>query len=213
MPLTEKNILSDGAVLALWEITEPADELLTRLNNYKFDSSPIPSSNPVRTLPWLASRLLICELYENETVELLKDAYNKPSLSVNNKSWKISITHCGNLAGVLIHPNAETGIDLEKHDSRISRVKHKFLTEEELKFAGADTDTLKQTIIWSAKEALYKIYGKKELDFRKHLHISHFNPETDKKITGIILKNEIRIQTEIQIRIIGNFVLTYCIHL
>ncbi len=29
--------------------------------------------------------------------------------------------------------------------------------------------------IWAAKEAMYKVYGEKELEFRKHLFVEEFN--------------------------------------
>jgi hypothetical protein len=43
----------------------------------------------------------------------------------------------------------------------------------------------KLTIVWGAKESLYKIYGKKKLLFLHHIYIDDFN-FTDNKTFGSI---------------------------
>jgi 4'-phosphopantetheinyl transferase EntD len=109
----------------------------------------------------------------------------------------------------------EVGLDLERIDTRIGRVAHKFINEEEQtyisKVSPEDLNQF-QTIIWSAKETMYKIYGKKELDFKKHMNVEAFKIN-QKNIKGLVLKEEEEHQLELQIDNIDNYVLCYCRHI
>jgi len=103
------------------------------------------------------------------------------------------------------------GIDLEKIDQRIARVKHKFMNKSEFDFAGDEKQIELQTLIWSAKEALYKVYGKKELDFKDHLQIYPFNINQNPTHTffGTIKKDDFHQKHLIHFQILNNIVLTY----
>ena len=66
------------------------------------------------------------------------------------------------------------------------KIAHKFTSLEEYKtIPNAAALIRKLTIVWGAKESLYKIYGKKKLLFLHHIHITDFKFE-DKKTTGEI---------------------------
>ena len=107
------------------------------------------------------------------------------------------------------------GLDLERIDTRIGRVAHKFINEEEQiyisKVPSEDLNCF-QTIIWSAKETMYKIYGKKELDFIKHMSVEAFQIGQN-NINGRIHKETEQHQLDLQIDNIDNYVLCYCRHI
>ena len=48
----------------------------------------------------------------------------------------------------------------------------------------------KLTIVWGAKESLYKIYGKKKLRFLEHIFIDDFKFEDERTIGEIRFENE-----------------------
>ena len=48
----------------------------------------------------------------------------------------------------------------------------------------------KLTIVWGAKESLYKIYGKKKLRFLEHIYIEDFKFENEKTTGEIRFENE-----------------------
>jgi 4'-phosphopantetheinyl transferase len=78
------------------------------------------------------------------------------------------------------------GIDIEKQREKILKIAHKFTPFEEYKtIANADALISKLTIVWGAKESLYKIFGKKKLLFLHHIYIEDFR-FADEKTTGII---------------------------
>jgi len=84
------------------------------------------------------------------------------------------------------------------------------MNENELTFAGNSSQIAEMTLIWSAKESLYKLYNKKELDFKKHLVIEPFNSvQTEKLFMGNILKDYIHRKQKIHFKFYEQVVLTY----
>lgn len=81
---------------------------------------------------------------------------------------KLSISHCKSAVSVLLSKSYPfVGIDIEEISERPLRVRQKFMTREELLMFDSEDDNFcgdKQrmriaTVIWSAKEALYKAYS------------------------------------------------------
>jgi 4'-phosphopantetheinyl transferase EntD len=141
---------------------------------------------------------------------LEKDANNRPTLWVNGIQWFISITHAAHMAGIYLSKNKNVGIDLELVDTRILRVSQKFLNDAEQNFAGLTNQIAEMTLIWSAKETLYKLYSKKELDFKKHLNIGPFKlDQTEKYFWGVIVKDDFSKKQKIHFKFYDQIVLTY----
>jgi 4'-phosphopantetheinyl transferase len=61
------------------------------------------------------------------------------------------------------------GLDLENITPRLKIVEYKFLTEHERTMCEGSLENL--CMFWSAKEALYKFYGKRGVHFQKELLI------------------------------------------
>ena len=118
--------------------------------------------------------------------DVVYDNYGKPHL----KDGKfISITHSYIFTGIIISEKVPVGIDIEKQREKIVKIAHKFTPFEAYKtIANVDALIRKLTIVWGAKESLYKIYGKKKLLFLHHIFIDDFKFET-KKTTGEIIFN------------------------
>ena len=118
--------------------------------------------------------------------DVVYDNYGKPHL----KGGKfISISHSFTFTAIVLSEDAPVGIDIEKQREKILKIAHKFTPFEEYKtIANVDALIRKLTIVWGAKESLYKIYGKKKLLFLHHIFIDDFKFET-KKTTGEIIFN------------------------
>jgi phosphopantetheinyl transferase len=115
--------------------------------------------------------------------DLIYDEFGKPHLK-NGKF--ISITHSYTFTAIIVSDDLHVGIDIEKQREKILKIAHKFTPFEEYKtIANADALISKLTIVWGAKESLYKIFGKKKLLFLHHIYIEDFR-FTDEKTTGII---------------------------
>lgn len=116
--------------------------------------------------------------------DLYYDEAGKPHLKDGNK---ISITHSNHFTGIIISSENEVGIDIEKQREKILRIAHKFTPIEEYSTI-ANTDALirKLTIVWGAKESLYKIYAEPGLSFMHHINVKDFSFE-DESTTAEIL--------------------------
>jgi len=63
---------------------------------------------------------------------------------------------------------------------KILKIAHKFTPFQEYKTIANHTALIsKLTIVWGAKESLYKIYGKKKLRFLEHIYIEDFKFEDE----------------------------------
>jgi phosphopantetheinyl transferase len=132
---------------------------------------------------FLSIRHLLAEAGYQDS-DLYYDEAGKPHLTDGSR---ISITHSRHFTGIIIGHKHEVGIDIEKQREKILRIAHKFTPIEEYSTI-ANTDALvrKLTIVWGAKEALYKIYATHGLSFLHHIVIQDFSM-TDTETTGEII--------------------------
>ncbi len=173
--------MNDGFILkkinfesayAYWEITETYEESSRGFDDSELES--IASHHPKKQLEYLATRhllKLLCEHFEIEYSGVTKDEFGKPHL--NNSNYHISISHAFPSVVCMLHKSKPCGIDIETLRLKINRIKHKFLSEKELISAGDDVRKL--SLFWSAKEALYKLYGRKSLLFIENIQVEFTN--------------------------------------
>ncbi|MEO8821174.1 MAG: 4'-phosphopantetheinyl transferase superfamily protein [Ginsengibacter sp.] len=188
MPLFYQHNINDATKLAVWHITESEDFFLTKAPLQK------EISHPHKRLQHLAGRYLLEILEEGFPFHLIEisDA-KKPLLS--GSEFHFSVSHCGDYAAAIVSKNKLVGIDVELITPKIERVKNKFLSENEIDIL-PENSTKYLTLFWSAKEAMFKWYGKGEIDFKKNLVIdklsfgeesgfinAHFEKEKRKELT------------------------------
>ena len=145
---------------------------------------------PNRRCEWLCVRWLLQRISPTY-FEIRYHESGKPY--VHEAPFSISISHCNDIVCIVINESGGcVGVDCEQIAQRVVKVKHKFLTAQETILA-AKNELLYSTIIWSAKEALYKLYEIGEIDFKEHLHVGdfEFNPEGG-TFTGNITKNGLK---------------------
>lgn len=107
--------------------------------------------------------------------DLYYDQNGKPHLQ---DGTYISITHSFIFAGVIISKTSDVGIDIEKRRDKILRIAHKFTPLEEYRtLANTEAVVRKLTLVWEAKEALYKIYATPGLMFLEHIFVEDFGFE------------------------------------
>lgn len=165
-----REIIDDSSVYAVWRITEDVEALRSAIS-LKEDEEVLFSTFVAesRKKQWLAYRILIRRLIEPEDFPVDYDAMGKPFLA--GSSYHISVTHTDDLAAVIISRKRKVGIDTEKIKPRIEKVKDKFLNDGELALLNKGSELGQMTLVWCAKEALYKFYGKRNLDFRENIFV------------------------------------------
>jgi len=205
MPLVHSEKIEENSTLLLWKLIESETELRESLGStYNFiDLDSI--THPQKIREWLASRLLIKTLAEKFGIfyeGTHKDEHGKAFL-VNNNSH-ISITHTFDYVAAVINLSSPVGIDMEKVDEKLQRTARKYLSEPEFDHAKNHLSTL--CTYWCAKEALYKLYGKKKISFRDSIYIEAFDGH-ENRINGILTDEELKVYSPIHLRWFDNYCL------
>lgn len=173
-----------GCKMGLWEINESYDELRAGLNLESEEVKTLEGfRNQERKLEWLSVRNLINELRGGHS-RIIYNANRKPFLLDN--SSHISISHSRRYTAILISRFMKVGIDLEYMSHKISRLANRFINESEIITEDPELVRYHLYIHWCAKEALYKICDKKDINFKKNLRIEPFKPSESGIIKGIV---------------------------
>jgi phosphopantetheinyl transferase len=164
MALVYQQNINVYTKLGVWHITEEERFFLQKVPLQK------EITHPHKRLQHLAGRYLLQELFPDFPIELIKIAFtNKPFLE--DEAYHFSISHCGDYAAVVVSKTGRVGVDIEHLTDKVEKIKHKFLSAEELLLIDAGRKKFFLTMAWSIKEALYKWYSFGGIDFKKHLCI------------------------------------------
>lgn len=89
--------------------------------------------------------------------------------------WEISISHSFPFVFLAVSKR-KIGVDIEKINAKISRLKYKFLNSNEQQWCFNKEDEIQYlTIIWCIKEALYKLHPNKYWSFSKNYEVQDFS--------------------------------------
>jgi phosphopantetheinyl transferase len=202
-----RKIIDDHTLYAVWKISESVEELrsaiILRESEETLYHSFVAES---RKKQWLAYRILVQELLKPEEFPVEYDASGKPFLA--GSYFHISVTHTDDLAAVIISRHAKVGIDIERIRPRIEKVRDKFISQDEAALIGKERELEQLTLAWCAKEALYKLYGLRNLDFRENICVEI--PAS----AGMTFKAEIRFggkidKYQLYSELIGSYILVY----
>lgn len=128
----------------------------------------------------------------NENLEIIKTELGKPL--AKNSDLNLSLSHSKYWGAAAVSKHHLLGIDVETLENRIERIAHKFLHPQEIESITQNRIEM-LTLYWSAKESLYKLYSKKQLDFANQLLIKPFELNNEGELFTSI---KIDAQTEIK---------------
>ncbi len=172
MPISFNKLLEPHGEIGMWAIKEEENWFLDQLNLEKSEQEQLDKIKGHRRLEWLAARLLIHEMSGREKRGLfIKDKYGKPHLE--NSPFQISISHSRKIAAAIAAPK-RVGIDIQQYVPKIERLAHKFLSNKETDSLDKDHKLWHLHVYWGAKEALYKAYGRRQLNFCHNISIDPF---------------------------------------
>jgi phosphopantetheinyl transferase len=180
MPVFFQHQINDTTRLGIWKIEETEDFFKANVPLHR------DVTHPHKRLQHLAGRFLLQYLFPAFPYELIEIAdTRKPYLP--DEQYHFSISHCGDFAAAIVSKNKRVGVDIEIPVERIFRIRDKFLGEEEMKQFGTD-DQRQLTLLWSAKEAVFKWYGNGGVDFREHIHLQK-STGGENRIDCMFMKN------------------------
>lgn len=181
MPLY-KDFSQNNDIILVWKYNSN-DELNTDLIQ-KPDIEKVKHYPPKKILEYLIIRkMLKCKLPYHS---IIYEENGEPILTP--RDFEISITHSFPYAALAISTK-KIGIDIEKVNPKILKIKHKFLNDEELIWTKNENELNYLTIIWTIKESLYKLHHTKYWSLKKHYNVKPFQLDNISKIECSVYDN------------------------
>lgn len=170
MPLYKTLNNRGNTAVYIWEIEESEAWLRTGVELSKNSRNRLLTmSSELHRRGFLSIRHLLHEAgYTDE--DLYYSENGKPYLKDGRN---ISITHSFTFTAIVIS-DLPTGIDIEKQREKIQRIAIKFIGYESEYLDSIKDPTRELTVIWGAKESMYKLYGTKGLGFKAHCKVDRF---------------------------------------
>ena len=171
MPVLCHHRFAPGVSCAVWEGTETADELAAGL--------PAPwralqPASPERQRETLGARRALLSLDAALATRTLgRDGYGKPYFT-GEPPRPFSLSHSHGHAAALL-ADVPCGVDLQRRDEKIARLRSKFERADERAFVGAHADEVAALhVLWGAKESLYKLWGRRGIDWTADMIVAPF---------------------------------------
>ena len=204
MPESHREILDNETEMVIWEITETETELQ---NGLSLSSEALKRLSKRKSSVHRKGYLAIRQLLKSLGIHPETHQYDNIGAPYLTDGRYISISHTGDAAAVVIS-SVSVGIDLEHYKDKIKRVAPRFLHASEGQIPKDFDEISYLTQLWTAKEALYKLYKKPGLIFREQLRIQPFQKE-DTRGRGSVIEKSKQTHFQLQFRHFTNYCLTF----
>lgn len=189
MPLFYQQHINQHTRLAVWKIEEP--------ESFFAETVPLQNliSHPHKRLQHLAGRYLLRYLFPAFPYEeiLIADT-RKPYLP--DEAYHFSISHCKDFAAAIVSTRERVGIDIENQHGKIEKIANKFLSEQEKQIIQRPSMAIKEkpeTLIWAAKEAMFKWYGLGKIDFKTMLFVDVSTLNNREGVCKAVFKSDVQL--------------------
>ena len=210
MALYLRKKLDNKAEIAVWQITETEEELLSLISvpTDELEEISLFRSESQRKQK-LAVRALLNEVFE-EKMYLNHHDNGQPYLE--NCVTNISITHTEKYVAIIIHDEDDLGIDIESLDRDFSAVEKKALSEEEIEDLDDDKKNEQLAIYWCAKEAIFKRMSQNRVDFAEQIEVEKFNLKKEGELEATFIhKDEHEEEFELEYMIFDRHVMVWLV--
>lgn len=185
MPLLFSRHPVPDTTFAVWQMSEPEPFFRERLPLSGAEQAELEHLGGLRRQEWLACRWLLHTITgAPQRLPLAKDAFSKPFFT-SRPDLFCSLSHSHGLVGALF-ANCNGGCDLQMEVEKMPRIAPRFLNDVEKQFITGYNHIGQMALFhlfWTMKEALYKAYGLKEVDFKNHFRIAPFEWNGDAGVT------------------------------
>jgi 4'-phosphopantetheinyl transferase len=208
MPLIFKEKFQGDCLFGIWEINETYEELASVVHLFPGEKERLFGfTSEARKIEFLSVRILLKALI-GVCGPIVYSDHKKPYLHQSN--YRISVSHSKKLTSIMLSKTKKIGIDLEYMSHKISKVQHKFINEDEYITSDESKKKYHLYIHWCAKEALFKICDKQDINFRRNLTIEPFEPSEYGIIYGWVDNKFWHDKFELNYFTINNYVVVYC---
>lgn len=202
MPVFFQQQIDADTKLAVWKIEEDEAFFLQHVPLQR------EITHPHKRLQHLAGRYLLQWLFPDFPINLIKIAdTRKPYL--DDEAYHFSISHCSNYAAAIVSRSKRVGVDIEVPTHKVQKIAHKFLHEEERRWAtdnrqsaigngqedGGNHNSTHQpinllTLLWSCKEAVFKWWSYGAVDFSEMIRLEPFALQNRGTIEGQFIETD-----------------------
>ena len=208
MPLFKTINHNPNTQILIWKITEPFSELFEQVTLNETNAIRLNGmKSEIHQRAFLSVRKLM-NLAGYTDFDLYYDRFGKPHL---HDGKHISITHSHEFSALIISDET-VGIDIELQREKILRIADKFTNSE---FLYLEPEKLqdyirKLTVIWGAKEAIFKIRNEKGISFKNHIKINTFELKQEQTTAELRFDSLIK-DFKIYFEELENFTLVYAL--
>ncbi len=97
-----------------------------------------------------------------------------------------NVSHCATHVAIVVSEEAPCSVDIESTERDFERVRSRYVTAEESAMGCKSVESERLLpLIWSAKEALYKVSGLEGLDLLRDITITNIDSDA-REISGLI---------------------------
>ena len=159
----------------VWKISESYDELFDEVALNDINRKRLGGmKSELHQRGFLSVRKLLQQAGYTD-FDLYYDEFGKPHLKDGKH---ISITHSHQFSAIIVSDQT-VGIDIELQREKIIRIASKF-NDDDFHFLKADKKEeyiRKLTVIWGAKESIFKIRNERGISFKEHIKVRAFEME------------------------------------
>ena len=112
---------------------------------------------------------------------------------VNLEATHLSVAHGAGRVAVAI-ANKRVGIDIESLERNFESISSRYMSAEE---QALSTHKEWGAMVWTAKEALYKLYGERGLDLKCDITLTHYNHEQSVITALLCQKTKARVEVSL----------------
>lgn len=211
MPLF-KTITHPRFRVGIWRTEETADRLFDLLPDGEARRAEALARfrSPGRIREFAAVRVLLLHMEETAGPVAYRPS-GRPWLP--HSGLYLSISHTDGYVAVMLSPQAEVGIDIERYAERVMRLQSRIVGPAE-----QARNCYEVLLHWSAKETAFKMMDCRNVDFLRHLCVSGLpevqatpEPQPDARFRLVASHPECRRVYDIRFWAHADFVLTYSI--
>ena len=226
MPIFFQQEIDAVTRLAIWKIEEEESFFHVPLQR--------DITHPHKRQQHLAGRYLLRHLFPDFPLDLIKIAdTRKPYLE--DEAYHFSISHCSDYAAAIVSKNKRVGVDIEVPSPKVEKIKHKFLHPEELAMVNGEVPRLqavsnkqegvqhhhnpksqtpdpKLTLLWSAKEAVFKWWSYGSVDFSEMIRLQPFELQPSGSFEGFFRSKEKDWPLVLHYRLFHQLCLAWVVH-
>ena len=212
MPLIIKEEVGKELTTLIWHRTESDDYFLSQVDIREGKWSEVLQWTNNRRNEWVAGRFLIQHFLGCSSRMLHIDDKGKPQIL--NRDIELSLSHSNEHIG-LTYSHLPVGLDIQFHRPSIHKIAHKFCsTGEPALFTQHKNLTEQSHFIWSCKEAIYKAYGRKKLDFKGHIKLRSSNHYSNQyHIKATVIKDVIKIDYKVRAKKVDDLYIATAVEL